>query len=255
MVIRKSRSEIAKMREAGLVVADTLRKLRKMVEPGITTLELDAFAESNIRAARAWPTFKGYHGFPASICSSVNDEVVHGIPSNRKLNEGDIIKIDCGATLRGYVGDAAITVPVGRISPELERLVEVTCESLFKARDRMIAGNRLHDVSFAVQEYAEAHGYTIVREYCGHGIGQRMHEDPQVPNYGIPGTGKKLKEGWVLAIEPMVNLGNYDVQTLADGWTVTTVDGLPSCHFEHTIAVTDDGPVVLTADENGDPYL
>jgi methionyl aminopeptidase len=255
MVIRKSRSEIAKMREAGLVVADTLRKLRKMVEPGITTLELDAFAESNIRAARAWPTFKGYHGFPASICSSVNDEVVHGIPSNRKLNEGDIIKIDCGATLRGYVGDAAITVPVGRISPELERLVEVTRESLFKARDRMIAGNRLHDVSFAVQEYAEAHGYTIVREYCGHGIGQRMHEDPQVPNYGIPGTGKKLKEGWVLAIEPMVNLGNYDVQTLADGWTVTTVDGLPSCHFEHTIAVTDDGPVVLTADENGDPYL
>ncbi len=256
MVIRKSRSEIARMREAGLIVAETLRKLRKMVEPGISTLELDAFAESNIRAAKAWPTFKGYHGFPASICASINDEVVHGIPSAaRRLKEGDIIKLDCGATLKGYVGDAAITVPVGKISPELEKLVDVTRDSLFKARDKMVAGNRLHDVSFAVQEYAEAEGFSIVRDYCGHGIGQRMHEDPQVPNYGAPGTGKKLKEGWVLAIEPMVNLGNYDVQTLADGWTVTTVDGLASCHFEHTIAITDDGPVVLTADESGDSCL
>ncbi|HZS06148.1 MAG TPA: type I methionyl aminopeptidase [Blastocatellia bacterium] len=255
MVIRKSRSEIQKMRQAGLIVADTLRKLRRMVEPGITTLELDAFAESNIRAVRAVPTFKGYHGFPASICSSINDEVVHGIPSNRKLKEGDIIKIDCGATLGGYVGDAAITVAVGKVSPELERLIEVTRDSLFKAKEKMVAGNRLHDVSYAVQEYAEARGYSIVRDYCGHGIGQRMHEEPQVPNYGQPGTGKKLKEGWVLAIEPMVNLGNYDVQVEADNWTVTTVDGLASCHFEHTIAITDDGPVILTALEDGDPYL
>lgn len=255
MVIRKSRSEIAKMREAGLIVADTLRKLRKMVEPGITTAELDAVAEKNIRAAKAYPTFKGYNGFPASICASVNSEVVHGIPSERRLNEGDIIKIDCGATLQGYVGDAAITVAVGRISPELEKLISVTRDSLFKAREKMIAGNRLHDVSFAVQEYAEAHGYSIVREYCGHGIGQRMHEDPQVPNYGLPGTGKKLKEGWVLAVEPMVNLGNYDVRVEADGWTVKTVDGLASCHFEHTIAITENGPRVLTADENDDPYL
>ncbi len=255
MVIRKSRSEIAKMRQAGLVVAETLRKLRKLVEPGISTQELDAFAESHIRAARAYPTFKGYHGFPASICSSINDEVVHGIPSGRRLKEGDIIKLDCGATLGGYVGDAAITVAVGRIAPELEKLIEVTRDSLLKAKDRMIAGNRLHDVSFAVQEYAEAHGYSIVRDYCGHGIGQRMHEDPQVPNYGIPGTGKKLKEGWVLAIEPMVNLGNYDVKTDADNWTVRTVDGMASCHFEHTIAITEDGPVFLTADEEGSPYL
>lgn len=255
MVIRKSRAEIEKMRRAGLVVANTLSALRKMVEPGISTLDLDAFAESKIRAHGAYPTFKGYHGFPASICASVNDEVVHGIPSPRKLKEGDIIKIDCGATLGGYVGDAAITVGVGQISPELEKLIEVTRDSLFRAKEKMVAGNRLNDVCFAVQEYCEARGYSIVRDYCGHGIGQRMHEDPQVPNYGTPGTGKVLKEGWVLAIEPMVNLGNQDVQTEADGWTVTTVDGLASCHFEHTIAITDDGPVVLTALEDGNPYL
>ncbi|MFN0121792.1 MAG: type I methionyl aminopeptidase [Blastocatellia bacterium] len=255
MVIRKSRSEIDKMRRAGLIVANTLSALRKMVEPGISTRELDGFAESNIRGAGAHPTFKGYNGFPASICASVNDEVVHGIPSTRKLQEGDIIKIDCGATLGGYVGDAAITVPVGRVSPEVEKLIEVTRESLFLAREKMIAGNRLYDVSWAVQAHCENHGYTIVREYCGHGIGQRMHEDPQVPNYGEPGTGKKLKEGWVLAIEPMVNLGNYDVKTDKDGWTVRTVDGRYSCHFEHTIAITDDGPMILTALEDGNPYL
>ncbi len=255
MVIRKSRSEIAKMRQAGLVVAETLRKLRKLVAPGISTQELDAFAESNIRAAKAYPTFKGYHGFPASICASINDEVVHGIPSGRRLKEGDIIKLDCGATLGGYVGDAAITVAVGRVAPELEKLIEVTRDSLLKAGEKMIAGNRLHDVSFAVQEYAEAHGYSLVRDYCGHGIGQKMHEDPQVPNYGIPGTGKKLKEGWVLAIEPMVNLGNFEVKTDADNWTVRTVDGLASCHFEHTIAITEDGAIFLTADEEGSPYL
>jgi methionyl aminopeptidase len=259
MVIRKSRAEIEKMRKAGLVVASTLSALRKMVEPGISTLDLDAFAEKNIRAHGAHPTFKGYQvgyvRFPASICASVNNEVVHGIPSHRKLKEGDIIKIDCGATLGGYVGDAAITVGVGEVAPELQKLMEVTRDSLFRAKEKMIPGNRLSDVGFAVQEYCEAHGYSIVRDYCGHGIGQRMHEDPQVPNYGTPGTGKVLKEGWVLAVEPMVNLGNQDVQTEADGWTVTTVDGLASCHFEHTIAITDDGPIILTAREDGDPYL
>lgn len=251
MVIRKSRNEIEKMRRSGLVVASTLSKLRQMVKPGITTLELDAAAEASIRGAGAIPTFKGYRGFPASICASVNDEVVHGIPSNRRLNEGDIIKIDCGATLDGYVGDAAITVAVGTVDPEWQRLLEVTRESLLRAIEKMVAGNRLFDVSYAVQEYVEARGFSIVRDFCGHGIGQRMHEDPQVPNYGRPGTGPVLKEGWVLAVEPMVNEGGHEVRILQDGWTVKTRDGKASSHFEHTIAVTEEGPRVLTAAEDG----
>lgn len=208
MVIRKSRAEIEKMRRAGLIVAETLRRLRGMVEPGITTRELDAVAESTIRAAGASPTFKGYRGFPASICASVNDEVVHGIPSDRQLRTGDILKIDCGATLDGYVGDAAISVPVGQVPPEIERLMETTRDSLLRAIQQMVPGNRLYDVSYAVQQYVEERGFSVVRDFCGHGIGQRMHEDPQVPNYGRPGTGPTLKEGWVLAIEPMVNEGD-----------------------------------------------
>jgi methionyl aminopeptidase len=255
MVIRKSRNEIEKMRRAGLVVAETLRELRRMVEPGITTRELDAYAEKRIRSTGAYPTFKGYRGFPASICASVNDEVVHGIPSQRKLREGDIIKIDCGATLDGYVGDAAITVGVGSISLEIEKLMEITRESLFQAVKKMVPGNRLYDVSYAVQEYVELRGYTVVREFCGHGIGQKMHEDPQVPNYGRPGTGPKLKEGWVLAVEPMVNAGTHDVHVLPDGWTVKTKDGKASSHFEHTIAITENGPQVLTALEDGALHL
>ncbi len=251
MIIRKSRSELEKMRRAGLIVAETLRELRKMVEPGITTRQLDSAAEKKIRAIGAYPTFKGYRKFPSSICASVNDEVVHGIPSERKLREGDVIKIDCGATLDGYVGDAAITVPVGNISPAVERLIEVTRTSLFRAVEKMVPGNRLYDVSYAVQEFVEENGFSIVRDFCGHGIGQQMHEDPQVPNYGRRGTGPKLKAGWVLAIEPMVNLGTHEVQILSDGWTVKTKDGRASCHFEHTIAVTEDGPVVLTALEDG----
>lgn len=251
MVIRKSQDELDKMRRAGLIVAETLRELRAMVEPGITTRQLDAYAEKKIRAADAYPTFKHYRKFPASICASVNDEVVHGIPSERKLREGDIIKLDCGATLDGYVGDAAITVPVGKVSPEIEKLLEITRASLFRAMEKMVPGNRLYDVSYAVQEFVEAEGYTIVRDFCGHGIGQRMHEDPQVPNYGRPGTGPKLKEGWVIAIEPMVNSGSHEVKILEDGWTVKTKDGKASSHFEHTIAVTEAGPVVLTALEDG----
>jgi methionyl aminopeptidase len=255
MVIRKSRSELEMMRRAGLIVAETLRGLRRMIEPGVSTRELDAYAENKIRSARAYPTFKGYRGFPGSICASVNDEVVHGIPSERKLREGDIIKIDCGATLDKFIGDAAITVPVGKVSPEVESLLQVTRESLFKAVEKMVPGNRLFDVSFAVQEYVEERGYTVVREFCGHGVGQRMHEDPQVPNYGRPGTGPRLKEGWVLAIEPMVNQGAHEINILSDGWTVKTKDGQVSSHFEHTIAVTEDGPVVLTALEDGSLFL
>ena len=251
MIIRKSRNELEKMRRAGLIVAETLRELRKMVEPGVTTRQLDAAAEKKIRAIGAYPTFKGYRKFPSSICASVNDEVVHGIPSERKLREGDVIKIDCGATLDGYVGDAAITVPVGNISPAVEKLIEVTRTSLFRAVEKMVPGNRLYDVSYAVQEFVEENGFSIVRDFCGHGIGQQMHEDPQVPNYGRRGTGPKLKEGWVLAIEPMVNLGTHEVQILSDGWTVKTKDGRASCRLEHTIAVTADALVVLTALEDG----
>lgn len=255
MVIRKSRSELEKMRRAGLIVAETLRDLRKMVEPGITTRQLDVAAEKKIRAIGAYPTFKGYRKFPSAICASVNDEVVHGIPSERRLREGDIIKIDCGATLDGFVGDAAITVPVGEVSQAIEKLMEITRASLFRAVEKMVVGNRLYDVSYAVQEYVEENGFTIVRDFCGHGIGRQMHEDPQVPNYGRHGTGPKLKEGWVLAIEPMVNLGSHEVQILNDGWTVKTKDGRASSHFEHTIAVTEDGPVVLTALEDGSLVL
>src|SRR5215475_7439350 len=210
MVIRKSAIELEKMRRAGLIVAETLRDLRKMVEPGVTTRQLDAYAD---------PTFKGYRGFPASICASVNDEVVHGIPSDRKLLDGDIIKLDCGATLDGYVGDAAISIPVGGVSPEIEKLLQVTRDSLFKALEKMVPGNRLYDVSYAVQEYVEERGFSIVREFCGHGVGRQMHEDPQVPNYGRPGTGPRLKEGWVLAVEPMVNAGSHVIKILPDGWT------------------------------------
>jgi len=251
MVIRKSRSEIDKMRRAGVIVAETLRDLRSMVEPGVTTRELDAYAESKIRAAGAYPTFKGYHGYPASICASINDEVVHGIPSDRKLRAGDLIKIDCGATLDGYVGDAAISVGVGSVPLEVEQLTEATQESLFRAMEKMVPGNRLYDVSHAVQEYVETRGYSVVRDFCGHGIGQRMHEDPQVPNYGRPGTGPVLKEGWVLAVEPMVNIGAHHVTIDSDGWTVRTRDGSCSSHYEHTIAITGEGPVVLTALEDG----
>jgi methionyl aminopeptidase len=251
MVNRKTRSELGKMREAGLIVAKTLRALRVMVEPGITTKELDAFAENNIRKAGAYPTFLGYRGFAGSICSSINEEVVHGIPSGRKLKEGDIIKIDCGATLNGYVGDAAISVPVGKVTSTVEKLMTVTRESLLRAIEAMVAGNRLYDVSFAVQKLVEENGFTIVREFCGHGIGQQMHEAPQVPNYGRPKTGPVLKSGWVLAVEPMVNMGTREVKMESDGWTVKTKDGLPSSHFEHTIAVTEDGPQVMTALEDG----
>jgi methionyl aminopeptidase len=246
MIIRKSRAEIEKMRAAGRIVAAVLKELEAMVCPGITTKELDRAAERLIRDAGAIPTFKGYRGFPASICTSVNEEVVHGIPGNRKLKEGDIIGIDCGATYQGYVGDAAVTVPVGRVSPELERLIEAARIALHRAIEKCRVGNRLGDVSYAVQSYVEPLGYSVVRNYCGHGIGRQMHEDPQVPNYGKPGTGPRLREGLVIAIEPMINMGNYDVEVLSDGWTVVTVDRSPSAHFEHTVAITEDGPQILT---------
>jgi methionyl aminopeptidase len=251
MIIRKSKSEIEKMRAAGQIVAHVLARISAMVEPGVTTRQLDREAERLIREAGAFPTFKGYHGYPASICTSINDEVVHGIPSDRRLREGDIIGIDCGATYQGYVGDSALTVAVGQVSEDVKRLMEVTRRSLYEAIEKCRVGNRLGDVCNAVQAYVEPLGYSIVRNYCGHGIGRAMHEDPQVPNYGRAGSGPVLREGWVLAIEPMINLGRHDVKVLSDGWTVITLDGRPSAHFEHTVAITGDGPQILTALDNG----
>lgn len=246
MIIGKSRKELEKMRAAGRLIGRVREELRRMVAPGITTIELDREAEKMIRAAGALPTFKGYHGFPYSICASVNEQVVHGFPSDYKLKEGDIFSMDLGATLEGFVGDTATTIPVGQVSDDLLRLIRVTEECLERAIKQCRAGNRLGDVGWAVQEHAEAHGYSIVREYVGHGIGRKMHEDPQIPNYGAPGKGTKIKSGYVFAVEPMVNLGRHETKVLKDGWTVVTLDGLPSAHCEHTIAITEEGPEVLT---------
>jgi methionyl aminopeptidase len=246
MIIGKSRREIEKMRAAGQLVGRVLQELRRMSEPGVTTLEVDRAAEQMIRDAGALPTFKGYHGFPFSICASVNEQVVHGFPSNYKLKDGDIFSIDCGATLEGFVGDTATTVPVGKISEELRHLIRVTEESLELAIEQCREGKHLGDIGWAVQQHAESHGYTVVREYVGHGIGRRMHEDPQIPNYGAPGKGVKIRNGYVFAVEPMVNIGSHRTKVLPDGWTVVTLDGKPSAHVEHTIAITEDGPQVLT---------
>jgi methionyl aminopeptidase len=246
MIIAKSKKEIEKMRTAGNLVGLVLQELRRMVEPGITTLEVDRAAERMIRDAGALPTFKGYHGFPFSICASVNEQVVHGFPSDYKLVDGDIFSIDVGATLDGFVGDTAATVPVGEVAPDLLQLIRVTEECLARAIEQCRADKHLGDIGWAVQEYAEGHGYSVVREYVGHGIGRRMHEDPQIPNYGKPGKGPKIRTGYVFAVEPMINLGTHQTKVLADGWTVVTLDGRPSAHSEHTIAITESGPEVLT---------
>ena len=246
MIIGKSQKEIDKMRAAGQLVGRVLQELRAMVAPGITTLEVDRAAEKMIRDAGAEPTFKGYNGFPFSICASVNEQVVHGFPSQYELKQGDIFSIDVGATLEGFVGDTATTVAVGTVSEDCLRLMRITEECLELAIGACRAGNHLGDIGFAVQSHAEAQGYSIVRDYVGHGIGRQMHEDPQIPNYGKPGKGPKIKSGYVFALEPMVNMGSLHTKTLKDGWTVVTVDGQPSAHFEHTVAITEEGPEVLT---------
>ncbi len=238
------------MREAGRLVGEVLTALAARVAPGVTTADLDELADTRIRQAGATPAFKGYHGYPATICASINDEVIHGIPSGRRvLNEGDVISIDVGASLDGYFGDSAITLPVGQVSEEAATLLRVTDESLYKAIDAVKLGGRISDIGHAVQKHVEAYGFSVVREFVGHGIGQKMHEEPQVPNYGEPGRGPRLTEGMVLAIEPMVNAGKPAVKVLADGWTAVTRDGSLSAHFEHTVAVTADGPWILTARE------
>lgn len=246
MIIRKTPQQIKEMKEAGLIVWQVHQALAKAIAPGITTRELDALAENLIRQAGGIPTFKGYAGFPASICASVNDVVVHGIPGDRQLCEGDLIAIDLGVTYGGWVGDSAFTHPVGQVDPESARLLEVTRIALEKGIAQCYPGNRLGDVGYAVQSYAESAGFSVVRDFVGHGVGRQMHEDPQVPNFGPPGTRVKLQPGMVLAIEPMVNAGAWEVRVLPDQWTVVTADGRNSAHFEHTVAITEDGPVILT---------
>ena len=248
MIIRKSAEELDKMRRAGRIVASAIDRLLEVLRAGMTTGDLDRVAEEHIRGEGAVPSFKGYRGFPASICTSVNEEIVHGIPGKRPLEEGDLLSLDVGAIWEGYHGDSAVSVFVGEPpSSEAEKLVRVTGESLEAAIGQIRAGNRLSDIGNVVQQVVEGAGFSVVREYVGHGIGQRMHEDPPIPNYGPPGRGLELRPGLVVAVEPMVNIGGWETRLLADEWTVVTADGSLSAHFEHTIAVTDDGPEVLTA--------
>lgn len=249
MIVVKSMHEFLLMQKAGRIVATVLNELEAAIKPGVTTKELDEIAETTILKLGGVPAFKGYGGFPASICTSVNEEVVHGIPGKRVLKEGDIISIDVGAFYEGYCGDAARTFPVGKISPLAEQLLQVTKEALEKGVAMAKVGNRLTDISHAIQTHVEAAGFSVVRQYVGHGIGQKMHEEPQVPNYGLPGRGPRLKAGMALAIEPMVNTGEFPVRTLSDNWTVVTQDGSLSAHFEDTIFITEDGNEVLTAQE------
>jgi methionyl aminopeptidase len=253
MIIGKSQKEIEKMRAAGQLVGRVLLALSEMVEPGMTTLEVNDAADRMIRDAGAFPTFKGYNGFPFSICASVNEQVVHGFPSTYALREGDIFSIDVGVTLEGFVGDTARTVPVGSVSEDRLKLIRVAEECLQRAITQCRIDNHIGDIGWAVQSHAEAHGYSVVREYVGHGIGRRMHEDPQIPNYGKPGKGPKIKKGYVFAIEPMLNLGLQHTKTLKDGWTVVTVDGLASAHVEHTVAITEAGPEILTLVQEAAP--
>lgn len=251
MIYIKTKKEIDYIRESCKIVAETLQLLKKNVKPGITTGELDAIANDYILSNNAKSAFKGYSQagsvkYPGNICASVDDEVVHGIPGNRVLKDGEIISLDCGVVKNGFFGDAALSVAVGEISSEKKKLLEVTEKSLYIGIDQAKAGGRLHDISFAIQSYVEENGFSIVRDLCGHGVGRYLHEDPSIPNFGKKGTGVSLKNGMTLAIEPMVNAGRYDVKILADGWTISTMDRLPSAHFEHTILIENDKPEILT---------
>jgi methionyl aminopeptidase len=247
-IVCKSAAEIERMRQSGHIVRQVLDQVRSMVAPGVTTMDLERAAEKKIAELGAKPAFKGYYDYPCVLCTSVNEEIVHGIPSEKRaLKDGDIVSIDCGVVLDGYYGDAAITVPVSEsVKPELRKLLTVTEESLYRGIDQALIGNSVGDVGAAVQEHVEANGFSVVREFVGHGIGTRLHEEPQVPNFGARGHGAKLREGMVLAIEPMVNYGKAETRVLGDKWTAVTVDGSFSAHFEHCVAVTKDGPVILT---------
>ncbi len=250
-IILKTPADLERMQRAGALAAEALREVVRAVRPGVTGAQLDELAERYIRERGGTPSFKGYRGYPASICVSVNDEVVHGIPNKRPLARGAVVSIDLGVVVDGFHGDVAVTVPVGEVAPPLQRLLSVTREALHRGIEAIQPGNRLGDVGAAVQRYVEAAGFTVVRDFAGHGIGRALHEEPQVPNFGEPGTGALLREGMTLAIEPMVNLGGYDVMMDDDGWTVRTRDSQPSAHFEHTVAVTAAGSRVLTAIPGG----
>ena len=246
MIYAKSEKDLEKMRAVGELIADVREALRTMVEPGISTMDLNNAADKMIRDAGAIPTFIGYHGFPYAICASVNHEIVHGFSKPEPLKEGDICSLDMAATFQGFVGDTAITVPVGEVGEELRQLIQVTEECLMLGIEQCVPGHRVGDIGWAIQEHAEKYGYGIVRDYTGHGIGRQMHEAPQIPNYGRRGTRDKIRAGYCFAIEPMLNVGTAETRTLSDGWTVVTLDGKPSAHFEHTLAVLPDGPEVLT---------
>lgn len=247
MIILKTAKELAIMREACRISAGALKLVGSAVEPGVTTAELDKMAEDYIRSQGATPNFKGYGGFPATACISINNEVIHGIPkANRKIEQGDIVSIDLGALFEGYNGDNAATFAAGDISDQAKRLINTTKESLYKGIEKAVVGGRIGDISAAIQGYVEERGYSVVREFIGHGIGKKLHEEPEVPNYGRSGHGVRLMAGMTIAIEPMVNQGDYDVRVMPDGWTVLTADGSLSAHFEHTVAITPDGPKILT---------
>jgi methionyl aminopeptidase len=247
VIVCKSTTELQRMRAANALVADILGELAAFASPGVTTADLDRLAEKRVREAGAVPAFKGYRGYPATLCASVNDEVVHGIPSDkRRLSEGDIISLDMGVLLDGFYGDSAVTVGVGQISDETAKLLRVTEEALYRGIEAALVGGRLSDIGHAIQAWVEQHGFSVVREFVGHGIGTKLHEEPQIPNYGQPGRGPRLAEGMVLAIEPMVNAGRAGVKVLGDGWTAVTRDGSLSAHFEHTVAVTATGPMIMT---------
>lgn len=246
MIILKSRPEIEKMRKSNAIVAAILEELSRKIRPGVKTIELDRLSEELALKRGARPAFKGYRGYPYSLCTSVNSEVVHGMPSERELKEGDIVSLDFGILNDGYYGDAAVTVPVGEITPGARKLLKITEEALYRGIAEVKAGNRIGDISSAIQNHVEAAGYSVVRDLVGHGIGKSLHEDPQVPNYGSGGRGIELKPGMVFAIEPMVNEGTYRVEILRDGWTVVTADGKLSAHFEHSVAITENGPVILS---------
>lgn len=247
MITIKNSAQIAKMREAGAMLHDVLAQVKGMIEPGVTTKEIDHFAEKLIRSYGAIPSFLNYEGYPASICASIDSQVVHGIPSkNVVLKEGQILSVDCGLILDGWQSDSAFTAGVGKISEEAQRLIDVTEESFFAAMEVAREGNRISDIGHAVQQYVESRGFATVRALCGHGIGREMHEDPSVPNYGIPGHGIRLRRGMTIAVEPMITAGGYRVKTLSDGWTVVTTDGSLAAHYEHTIAITDGEPELLS---------
>ncbi len=246
MIQLKNEDEIKRIREAGIILSELYSEIRKKVVPGVTTGELDRFSEAFVRKRGGTPAFLGYMDYPASLCASVNSEVIHGIPRDRKLEKGDIISLDFGVNLKGYIADAAITLPVERISSEAEKLMRVTEEALFKGIEKAVYGNRVRDISHAVYQHAVSHGYGVVREFCGHGVGFKVHEPPQVPNYISNGANPRLKKGLVLAIEPMINAGTGNIYIMEDNWTVITADNSLSAHFEHTVAIFDDRTEILT---------